>query len=148
VAGRVDDVDPHFAIADGRVLGHDRDALLALEIDRVEYPLAHLLVGAEYAALPEHGVDQRCLAVVDVGDDRQVSEVGSRLFGHGTRAAGWICWEVARNRARNKDPSTRSPVPLDDWRAGGAGDEEAWPQGIASCHPIESSTGQAAGARR
>jgi hypothetical protein len=51
---------------DGRVLGHDRDALLALQVDRVHDPLRHVLVGAEDAGLPEHGVDQGGLAVVDV----------------------------------------------------------------------------------
>ena len=35
------------------------------------------LVRRERAGLPEHGVDQRGLAVVDVGDDRDVAEVVS-----------------------------------------------------------------------
>ena len=34
-----------------------------------------LLVGAEDAALVQHGVDQRGLAVVDVGDDGDVADV-------------------------------------------------------------------------
>ena len=33
-----------------------------------------LLVGPEGAGLAEHGVDQRGLAVVDVGDDRNVAK--------------------------------------------------------------------------
>ena len=60
---------------DGRVLGEDRDALLALEVDRVEDALADVLVLAERAGLPEHRVDERRLAVVDVRDDRDVAEV-------------------------------------------------------------------------
>ena len=48
-----------------------------------------VLVGAEGAGLPEHGVDERRLAVVDVGDDRDVAEVlaggGHALRLEGTR---------------------------------------------------------------
>ena len=75
VAGRVHDVDLHVLVVDGRVLRHDRDALLPLEVDRVHDALDHVLVGAEDAGLPEHGVDQRGLAVVDVGDDGDVADV-------------------------------------------------------------------------
>ena len=75
VTGRVDDVDLHVTQPDGRVLGQDRDALLALEIGRVEDALADVLVLAERAGLPEHRVDERRLAMVDVGDDRDVAEV-------------------------------------------------------------------------
>src|SRR5262249_19440588 len=70
----VDDVDLHVAVADGRVLGQDRDALLALEVHGVHDPVGDLLVGAERAGLAEHGVDQRGLAVVDVGDDGDVAQ--------------------------------------------------------------------------
>ena len=62
-------------MADGRVLGEDRDPLLALEVHRVEHALGDVLVLAEGAGLPEHRVDERRLAVVDVGDDRDVADV-------------------------------------------------------------------------
>jgi hypothetical protein len=75
VARRVDDVELDVAVADRRVLGEDRDALLALEIHRVHDALIDVLVGAERSRLPEHGVDERRLAVVDVGDDRDVAQV-------------------------------------------------------------------------
>ena len=78
VARRVDDVQLHAPVADGRVLGEDRDALLALEVHRVHHALGDVLVLAERAGLPQHRVHERGLAVVDVGDDRHVSEV----FGH------------------------------------------------------------------
>ncbi len=77
VPGRVDDVDLRPAVADGRVLGEDRDALLALEVHRVEHALGDVLVRAESARLPEERVDERRLAVVDVGDDRDVAELGA-----------------------------------------------------------------------
>ena len=79
VARGVDDVDLHVLVVHGRVLRHDRDALLPLEVDRVHDPLDDVLVGAEDAGLPEHGVDQRGLAVVDVGDDGDVSDVRALL---------------------------------------------------------------------
>ena len=81
VTGRVDDVEDHVAVANRRVLGEDRDALLTLEIVRVHDPLVDVLVGAEGAGLPEQGVDQRGLAVVDVGNDRKIAQIRAR--GHG-----------------------------------------------------------------
>ena len=77
VARRVDDV--HLRVADlyGRVLSQDRDPLLALEIERIHDPLGHVLVGAEGTGLPEQGVDERRLPMVDMGDDRDVAKVAS-----------------------------------------------------------------------
>src|SRR4030095_678099 len=66
-------------VVDGRVLGHDRDALLALQVHRVHDSLGDGLVLAEEPRLPEHGVDQRGLAVVDVGDDRNVADTVALL---------------------------------------------------------------------
>jgi hypothetical protein len=77
VAGRVHDIDLHALVVDGRVLGHDRDALLTLQVDRVHHPLGHVLVGAEDAGLPQHGVHEGSLAVVDVSDDRDVTDIGA-----------------------------------------------------------------------
>jgi hypothetical protein len=77
VARRVDDVDLRLAVADSRVLGEDRDPLLALEIHRVHDPLGHVLIGAERARLPEHRVDERRLPVIHVGDDGDVADVGA-----------------------------------------------------------------------
>jgi hypothetical protein len=85
VPGGVDDVDLHVAVADGRVLGQDRDALLPLEIHGVHDPLGHVLVLAERAGLPEHLVDQSRLAVVDVGHDGHVPQVGAGVHGDTSR---------------------------------------------------------------
>ena len=64
---------------DGAVLGQDRDAALALEVVAVHHALGHFLVVAEGAALAQQLVDQRGLAMVDVGDDGDVAD----LAGHG-----------------------------------------------------------------
>ena len=87
VARRVDDVDLHPAVPHRRVLGEDRDPLLALEVGRVHDPVDDLLVRGERAGLAQHRVDERGLAVVDVGDDRHVAEVGAGA--HGRRAFRW-----------------------------------------------------------
>ena len=73
VARRVDEVDLVVFPADRRVLGQNRDAALALEVVRVHHALANGLVRPEDARLMQHGVDQRGLAVVHVGDNRHIS---------------------------------------------------------------------------
>ncbi len=86
MARRVDDVDLHLAELDRSVLGEDRDPLLALEVGRVHDPIGDVLVLPKGAGLPQHRVDERRLAVVDVGDDRDVPEIVARdqvWLGHG-----------------------------------------------------------------
>ena len=73
VAGRVHDVDLDLVVENGGVLGQDGDAALALQLVGVHDAVHQFLVGAKYAALAEHGVHQRGLAVVDVGDDGDVA---------------------------------------------------------------------------
>ena len=79
VAGRVDEVDDVVPVVQPDALELDGDAALPLEVHRVEVLLAHL-AGVDGAAQLEHPVGQGALAVVDVGDDRQVADVGE--FGH------------------------------------------------------------------
>jgi hypothetical protein len=55
-------------------LAKDRDAALALLIDRVHHALGDLLVRREHTGLAQHGVDQRRLAVIDVRDYRDVAQ--------------------------------------------------------------------------
>src|SRR5674476_1407658 len=76
----VDDVDGDLLarvrhVLDGRVLGEDRDALLALEIHRVHDLGLDFLVGPERTRLPQHRVHERRLPVVDVGDDRDITQI-------------------------------------------------------------------------
>ena len=76
VAGGVDDVDLALAaVGDGGVLGQDGDAALALQVLRVHDALGHLLVVAEDLGLTQQAVDERRLAVVDVGHDGDVADV-------------------------------------------------------------------------
>ena len=75
VAGRVDDVDLHAAIGDRDVLGQNGDPPLSLQVVGIEDLLADQLRIAEASALAKHAIDERRLAVVDVGDDRDVADV-------------------------------------------------------------------------
>ena len=89
MAGRVDDVDVGaqftLLVADRAVLGEDRDPPLALEVVGVHHALGDVLVLRERAGLNQQLVDERRLAVVDVGDDRDVAQMLGRR-GHGVRA--------------------------------------------------------------
>ena len=85
VARRVQDVDAellprHLArvraerVVDGAVLGQDGDAALALKVVRVHGALGDLLVLAERARLLQQAVDQGRLAMVDMGDNRDIAQ--------------------------------------------------------------------------
>src|SRR5206468_9311641 len=77
-----DDVDEQVFVVDRGVLGEDGHATLALELVAVERALDHALVGAKYATLVQHRVNQRRLAVVDVRDDGDVAAEGISDRGH------------------------------------------------------------------
>ncbi len=101
VPGRVDDVDLGALVEDGGVLGQDGDAALALELVGVHDAVDDGLVLAKGAGLAQHLVDQRGLAVVDVGDDGDVADVGgvegygsplfSKLPGPGCGPGSCVC---------------------------------------------------------
>ena len=78
VAGRVDEVEAVGQAVARRVLeadgpGLDRDALLALEVHRIE-DLARHLARVDRVGQLEQPVGERGLAVIDVGDDREVAQ--------------------------------------------------------------------------
>ena len=74
MARGVHDVDLGIAVPDGGILGQNGDAPLPLQIAGVHDAVHRLLVFPVHAALLEHLVHQRGLAVVDVGDDGYVSQ--------------------------------------------------------------------------
>ena len=88
VAGRVDDVDARVLPQDRRGLGQDGDAALALEIVGIHRALGDPLVLAEGAGLLQQAVDQRGLAMVDMGDDGDVAK--------GHRQIRWRCRDSRR----------------------------------------------------
>ncbi len=76
MAGRVDDVQAYAVVVDRGLLGEDRDPLLPLQVIRVHDPIDDDLVGPEGTGLAQHRVDERGLAVIDVGDDGDIADVG------------------------------------------------------------------------
>ena len=77
VAGCVDEVELVRVAVAGLVehahgAGLDRDALLALEIHRVEHLLGHLARAQGVRAL-QQAIGQRRLAVVDMGNNAEVT---------------------------------------------------------------------------
>ena len=81
VTRRVDDVDAGVVPQDGGTLGQDGDAALALEIVAVHGLRLHPLILAEGAGLLQQRIDQRRLAVVHVGDDRNIANAHLRFLG-------------------------------------------------------------------
>jgi hypothetical protein len=75
VARRVDDVDARVLPDDRRRLGKDGDASFLLEVVRIHHALGDALVFTERPGLRQQLVDERRLAVVDVGDDGDVAQV-------------------------------------------------------------------------
>ena len=75
VSRGVDDVYLGIAVLHGGVFRHDGDAALTLEVVGVHNALHDLLIFTVNAALLEHLVDQRGLAVVNVGDNGNIPEL-------------------------------------------------------------------------
>ena len=93
VAGGVDDVDEVVLPLHRAVLGADGDAALALEVVAVHHALVDVRVLAEHVRGAEDAVDQRRLAVVDVGDDGEVADLGGGVHG-GFSLSGWLVMEA------------------------------------------------------
>ena len=79
VAGRVDQIELVGAavprgVLERRGLRLDRDAALALDVHRVEHLRFHLAIG-EAAATLDQAIGKRRLAMVDVGDDREIADL-------------------------------------------------------------------------
>jgi hypothetical protein len=72
-------------VTEAHGLGLDGDAALALQLHRIEHLFAHLALGQAAAGL-DQPVGQGRLAVVDMGDDREVADV--RQVGHGREHRG------------------------------------------------------------
>ena len=134
VAGRVDDVDVGAVPVDRRALGEDGDPALLLEVGRIHRPLLDALVVAEGAGLAEQLVDQRGLAVIDVGDDRHVAEFHGLFSGKRSRLPSrkrrYVAMQHKRVRARaGASVSVRGFRPRARSRAARCGrGGRAWPR--------------------
>ena len=72
---RVHDIDPRAFPFDACRFGQDRNPTLALKVVGIHRPLGHVLAFPERARLLQQLVHKRCLAMVDMGDDRDVTQV-------------------------------------------------------------------------
>src|SRR2546422_8188012 len=77
---RVDDVDDGDAAVrvmavHGGVLRQDGDAFFPLQVSGVQHPLSNLATLVQHSGLPQHGIDQRRLTVIDVGDNGDIAEI-------------------------------------------------------------------------
>ena len=97
---RVDDVDARPLPQDGGALGENGDAALAFQIVAIEGLRLHLLIFAEGPRLSEQLIDQRGLAMIDMGDDGDVAN-----FHFGFLSEG-----VALGQARRADVAAHQPV--------------------------------------
>ena len=75
VTGCVDDVDPITVPLKSGVLRADRDSLLTLKVHRIHHAFLDLLIGTESARLTQQLIDQRRLAVIDVRNDGDVTDL-------------------------------------------------------------------------
>ena len=73
MAGGIYYVDLHAVIGGGGVLRQNGDAALPFQVAGVHHTVLHHLVIPEGAALLEHFIDQRGLAVVNVGNNGYIS---------------------------------------------------------------------------
>ena len=74
VSRRIDDVDAGVLPLDGRDLRKDGNAALAFKVVRIHGTLGHALVVAERAGLFQEHVDERRLAMIDVGNNGDVAQ--------------------------------------------------------------------------
>ena len=85
MARGVDDVDAVAVPGDRGVLGQDGDAALLLLVVGVHHALGQHGAFGERAGLLEQAIDERGLAVIDVGDDGDIAQF---FDGHGIDSGG------------------------------------------------------------
>ena len=114
VPRRIHNVDLDVVIKNGRVLGQNRDPALAFQLVRVHDAFCHGLIGAESAALAEHGVHQRRFAVVHMSDDGDVANTQTQkgsFLNYGLLPLYYVgnemrsCWPEVRKLLMNRPVS-------------------------------------------
>ena len=83
-------------VVEAHGLGLDRDAAFFLDIHCIEHLGAHFTVGKAAAGL-DQAVSERRLAMVDMGNDGEVTDLVA--WGHaGAYSGAWTAREVGMNR--------------------------------------------------
>ncbi len=117
-------------------LGKNGDSPLALEVVRIHGALGHLLVFAERAALLQQAIDQCGLAMIDVRDDRDVTDVHNvlsggvdwaRLYARSVTAARRLEGRLAATGGRCHSPGMRKrSVTIDGHRTSISLEDAFW----------------------
>ena len=77
VTGGVNDIDLDVLVVDGCIFGKDRYSAFTLDVSRVHNAGAHFLIITKNTALLQHLIHERGLAMVNVGDNCDVSQIFS-----------------------------------------------------------------------
>ena len=77
MAGGIHDIDMRVLILHRAVLGQNSDATLFFKIVRVHHPFRNVLMRGKRARLTQHLVDQRGLAMINVSNNCNVTDVVS-----------------------------------------------------------------------
>ena len=87
MARRIHDIDMRVPVLHRAILGQNGDSALFFEVVLVHDTFRNVLMCGERARLTQHLVDQRGLAMVDVSNNRNVTDVvshASRLVKKGS----------------------------------------------------------------
>ena len=82
MARRVNEIDLHPFVGNGRILGQDGDPPFPFQGIAVHDQLADFLMGLEDLSLLQQSIDQRSLPMVYVGNYRNVTNILVRYVGH------------------------------------------------------------------
>ena len=77
MARRIDDVDLDAVVDDAGVLRADGNAPLSFLVHGIQDPLAHVINLPMHVCLAKDGIDQRGLAMVNVGNDGDIPDIRS-----------------------------------------------------------------------
>ena len=150
VPWRIDDIDFYALVNHTGVLGTDCDSALSFLVHRVHDPFAHIVDLTVDMGLSEYRVDQCRFAMVDVGDDRDVSNIAPALFGFELGCHGRFCCGCLIHRyccmLQKKDaqkPRRRTAVyPKHDVGTSDAGEDAGWRASTGKNSSFEASYGQ------
>ena len=74
MAGRIHDIDAVFLPADGGILRQNRDSAFSFLVIRVHHPLGNGRARVQRAGLLQQLIHQRCLTVVNMGNNGDVTK--------------------------------------------------------------------------
>jgi hypothetical protein len=80
VAGRVDDVNRHTLIDNAGVLSQNSNTPFPFQVVGIHHPFNNRLIVAENIRLSQHPINQGGLAVVNVGNNGNISYIFASLY--------------------------------------------------------------------